>query len=76
MHSTLHIADKTFSSRLFTGTGKFGSHSVMQEALIASETQLTTVALRRVDVRKADDEMLSYQLVKIRNSSRPEILDA
>jgi len=60
MSSTLHIADKTFSSRLFTGTGKFGSHAVMQDALIASETQLTTVALRRVDVRKENDEMLSY----------------
>lgn len=60
MSSTLHIADKTFSSRLFTGTGKFGSHAVMQTALIASETQLTTVALRRVDVRKANDEMLSF----------------
>jgi len=60
MSSTLRIADKTFTSRLFTGTGKFGSHTVMQEALIASETQLTTVALRRVDVRKKDDEMLSY----------------
>jgi len=32
----------------------------MQEALIASATQLTTVALRRVDVRKADDEMLAH----------------
>lgn len=58
--SILTIADKTFSSRLFTGTGKFGSHTVMQEALLASGTQLTTVALRRVDVRKADDEMLAH----------------
>ncbi len=60
MSATLHIGDKTFRSRLFTGTGKFGSHKIMQEALIASGTQLTTVALRRVDVRKANDEMLTY----------------
>jgi len=58
--SKLVIADKTFDSRLFTGTGKFGSNSVMQEALIASGTQLTTVALRRVDVRNEKDPMLLY----------------
>src|ERR1700743_1229392 len=32
----LTIADKTFGSRLFTGTGKFGSFAVMEEALLAS----------------------------------------
>jgi thiazole synthase len=46
----LTIADKTFSSRLFTGTGKFGSFAVMAEALLASGSELVTVALRRVDV--------------------------
>jgi len=56
----LTIADKTFESRLFTGTGKFGSHLTMQQALISSGTQLVTVALKRVDVKKADDEMLQY----------------
>jgi len=56
----LTIADKTFESRLFTGTGKFGNHLTMQQALISSGTQLVTVALKRVDVKKADDEMLQY----------------
>jgi len=46
----LTIADKTFGSRLFTGTGKFGSFAVMEEALLASGSELVTVALRRVDV--------------------------
>jgi len=46
----LKIADKEFSSRLFTGTGKFSSLSRMQEALFASESELITVALRRVDM--------------------------
>jgi thiazole synthase len=45
----LKIADKTFHSRLFTGTGKFGSLQVMEEALLASGTELVTVALRRVE---------------------------
>src|ERR1700722_19624750 len=46
----LKIADKTFHSRLFTGTGKFGSLQVMEEALLASGSELVTVALRRVEV--------------------------
>ncbi len=47
----LTIADKTFGSRLFTGTGKFGSLRMMEEALLASGSELVTVALRRVEVR-------------------------
>lgn len=46
----LTIADKQFHSRLFTGTGKFGSLMLMEDALLASGTELVTVALRRVDV--------------------------
>jgi len=60
MIQKLKIADKEFESRLFTGTGKFGSNELMKDALIASGTELTTVALKRVDVRKDDDVMLSY----------------
>lgn len=47
----LTIADKTFQSRLFTGTGKFGSLAVMEESLLASGSELVTVALRRVDTQ-------------------------
>lgn len=43
----LVIAGRSFSSRLFLGTGKFSSGEVMTEALRASGTQLVTVALRR-----------------------------
>jgi Uncharacterized enzyme of thiazole biosynthesis len=49
MKDTLKIADKTFSSRLFAGTGKFGDHRVMEAALLASGTELVTVALKRVE---------------------------
>jgi thiazole synthase len=47
----LTIADRNFQSRLFTGTGKFGSLPLMEEALLASGSELVTVALRRVDTR-------------------------
>ncbi|MEX0991869.1 MAG: thiazole synthase [Actinomycetota bacterium] len=46
----LQIADRTFSSRLLVGTGKFGSPEVMREALDATGTEIVTVALRRVDL--------------------------
>ncbi|GAA4116067.1 thiazole synthase [Aquimarina addita] len=57
---TLKIADKEFSSRLFTGTGKFSSSSLMREALIVSESELITVALKRVDVHNEDDDILRH----------------
>jgi thiazole synthase len=56
----LKIADKTFSSRLFTGTGKFGSAVLMEESLLASGSELVTVALKRVDVNDADDDILKH----------------
>ena len=58
MNDILKIADKTFNSRLFTGTGKFSSNDLMTEALIASESELITVALKRIDVDNENDEML------------------
>ena len=54
----LKVAGKIFSSRLFTGTGKFGSNELMAEALLASGTELVTVALKRVDMHSKSDEML------------------
>ncbi len=45
----LVIAGEEFGSRLIMGTGGAPSMSVMEEALVASGTELTTVAMRRVD---------------------------
>jgi thiazole synthase len=46
----LVIAGKEFSSRLIMGTGGAPSLEVMEAALLASGTELTTVAMRRIDV--------------------------
>src|SRR6201993_209281 len=54
----LVIADKIFNSRLFTGTGKFSSSQLMEEALLASGSELVTVALKRVDVNSNSDDIL------------------
>ena len=56
----LKIADKEFSSRLFTGTGKFKSSQDMREALLASESELITVALKRVDINNEEDDILTH----------------
>ncbi|SKB44743.1 thiazole synthase [Dyadobacter psychrophilus] len=56
----LKIADKSFESRLFTGTGKFSSAALMEKSLLASGSELVTVALRRVDVNDAGDDMLLH----------------
>lgn len=60
MKDTLKIADKEFSSRLFTGTGKFGNHQLMEEALLASGSELVTVALKRVSMDGEDDDILKH----------------
>jgi thiazole synthase len=49
MEDALVIAGETFGSRLIMGTGGAPSMSVLEEALTASGTELTTVAMRRVD---------------------------
>ncbi len=47
----LRIADRTFSSRLVMGTGGAPNLAILERALLASGTELTTVAMRRVDPR-------------------------
>ncbi|WMX12127.1 MULTISPECIES: thiazole synthase [unclassified Aureispira] len=56
----LTIADKTLQSRLFTGTGKFASSLMMRDALLASESELVTVALKRVDIKNEEDDILTH----------------
>jgi len=52
----LVIAGRRFRSRLMIGTGKFPSAQALREAIAASGAEIVTVALRRVDLTKPDDE--------------------
>ncbi|MET3037968.1 thiazole synthase [Chryseobacterium sp. NRRL B-14859] len=54
----LIIADRTFESRLFLGTGKFGSIKDMAASVVASETNMVTMALKRIDAGSAEDDLL------------------
>lgn len=58
---SLQLADKIFTSRLFTGTGKFNSNDLMEEALLASGSELITVALKRVQHSLEDDILKRVQ---------------
>jgi thiazole synthase len=52
------VGGQRFSSRLLMGTGKFQDAETMVEAILASGTQIVTVALRRVGRIPQEDDML------------------
>jgi len=54
----LEIAGRIFESRLFLGTGKFGSMRDMVQSVIASETNMVTMALKRIDAQSGEDDLL------------------
>ncbi len=56
----LKIANREFTSRLFLGTGKFSSNEAMTAAIEASQTEMVTMAMKRIDMSNADDEMLQH----------------
>ena len=56
----LQIADKLFNSRLFLGTGKFGSSLLMKDAILSSASELVTVALKRVDLKSDEDDLIKH----------------
>ncbi|MDR2562377.1 MAG: thiazole synthase [Prevotellaceae bacterium] len=60
MKNKLTIAGQEFTSRLFLGTGKFGSNELMSAAIKASRTEMVTLAMKRVDMNKPNDDMLTY----------------
>ncbi|MBQ6446118.1 hypothetical protein KGR20_18270 [Cytobacillus oceanisediminis] len=59
MKDTLVIGGEEFTSRLFVGTGKFANHQQMEEVLEKSNTEVVTVALRRVDIEAKEENILN-----------------
>jgi thiazole synthase len=51
MDDPLVIGDRQYSSRLIMGTGGASNLAVLERALTASGTELTTVSIRRVDAQ-------------------------
>lgn len=56
----LVIAGREFDSRLFLGTGKFSSNLLMEQSIIASGTEMVTVAMKRIDLDDKEDDMLKH----------------
>ena len=52
MTDLLRIADKTFNSRLMVGTGRHRSMEEMVSSITASEAEIITVAIGRLDLSK------------------------
>lgn len=61
MNDILNIGGRDFHSRLFVGTGKFSSNKLMLEAVLASGSEMITVAMKRIDMQhEEEDDMLLH----------------
>ncbi|MEE8076449.1 MAG: thiazole synthase, partial [Candidatus Binatia bacterium] len=58
MADTFKLADKTYSSRLIVGTGKYKDFRETQKAIEMSGAEIVTVAVRRVNITDSSKENL------------------
>lgn len=58
--SLLRLGGKTFTNRFLLGTGKFKNKRDVAESIEASGTQLVTVAVRRIDLERHEENILEY----------------
>ncbi|MBS4024038.1 MAG: thiazole synthase [Clostridia bacterium] len=56
----LIIAGREISNRLFIGTGKFSPNTIIPKVIEKSEAEVITIALRRVDLKGKDENILKY----------------
>ncbi len=56
----LTIAGKQFTNRFLLGTGKFKNKTDLEESILSSETEIVTVALRRIDLERHEENILEY----------------
>lgn len=60
MPDVLKIGGKELTSRLFLGSGKFPSNRIIPDVVAASGAQVITVAVRRVDMAYAEENILTH----------------
>ncbi|MBA2292086.1 MAG: thiazole synthase [Gemmatimonadales bacterium] len=58
----LEIASQSFRSRLMVGTGKYRTNDEMIHAIDASGAEVVTVAVRRVNLDRGDEEGILHHL--------------
>ena len=62
LDTPLEIAGRRFRSRLMVGTGKYRTNTDMTRAIEASGAEIVTVAVRRVDLNRANSEGVLHHL--------------
>jgi thiazole synthase len=60
LNTPLRIAERVFQSRLIVGTGKYADFQTMQECHALAETQMVTVAVRRLDLKATGENNLLH----------------
>ena len=58
MKDIFKIANKEFNSRLFMGSSRYPNHQVMLEALKVSNTEVVTVAIRRISLKSYNENII------------------
>ena len=58
--SSLVIAGKSFTSRFLLGTGKFKNKKDLSDSITSSGSQIVTVALRRIDLERHEENILEH----------------
>lgn len=58
----LVIGGRSFTSRLLVGTGKYRSNAEMTAAITAAGAEVVTVAVRRVDLDRANEQGILHHL--------------
>ena len=56
----LVLGGHEFTSRLLIGTGKYGSNDILHKVINESESQIITMALRRVDLDNKQENILTH----------------
>lgn len=56
----LALGGKNFSCRFLLGTGKFKNKTDLRDSINASGTEIVTVALRRIDLERHEENILEY----------------
>ncbi|MFC0471426.1 thiazole synthase [Halalkalibacter kiskunsagensis] len=72
MKDELSIGGIKLKNRLFIGTGKFNNDSLIPEVVKSSMAQVITVAMRRVDLRSTEENIMNFipkEMVLLPNTS-------
>ncbi len=57
---TFRLGDKELNSRLIIGTGKYPDNRMMPDVIKSSKSEVVTLALRRVDLKGGEENILQY----------------